>query len=296
MSRDLDTRGRSAAAGLLKAVDTAQLSPVSPAATPSRKLALGLRPALVLALLMAMTAIGVALVSDSSETPPSPVVTTAPSTPTTVAAAPAEVVEPAPPTTAYVVPPTSATTVAADTTPPLLVITSPEDGAEMEQETITFTGETEPGASVFAGPYEADVDAQGHWQIVLILNAGSNVARFTATDQAGNQSEAAVTVYYVVEKPTTTTTVKELAEYTAFSVFGSCSEDPPYDVYHGTGVPGTLISISSEYGSAVVEVGEKGEWEKKVIFEAAPPDKPFVVTISDQFGRTKKFEFVYLPA
>ena len=179
--------------------------------------------------------------------------------------------------------------------PPTLVVTSPADGAELSEEKVRFEGETEPGARVFTGPYEADVDGEGKWGIVLILNEGSNVARFTAEDTSGNRTEVAITVFYIVDKPTTTTTVKELAAFTAFSTFGSCAEDPPYDVYHGTGVPGSLVDISSEYGSAVVEVGKEGGWEKKVIFESAPPNKPFLVTVSDPFGRSKKFEFVYLP-
>ena len=123
------------------------------------------------------------------------------------------------------------------------------------------------------------------------------MARFVARDAAGNESEAAVTVYHVVEAPTTTTTVaeKELAEFGAFSQFGSCSETPPYDVYYGKGEPGSVVEITSEYGSASVEVGEDGKWEKKVVFESAPADVPFVVRASDEFGRQAEFEFVYKP-
>ncbi len=300
MSRDLDARARRAVDNLKKAMDKAELTSVSPGiARPRRPFFAVLRPALIVGLLVVSSAVGVALVRDSS--PPSPVIppsTTTTSVTTTLA--PTSTTAPAPTTSVYVVPDPSTTTtlVPPDTEPPHLLITSPEDGAELEEKTLTFEGVTEPGAKVFAGKYEADVDALGNWHIVLILNEGSNVARFTARDAAGNESTAAVTVYYVVEAPTTTTTTvveKEPAEFTAYSQFGSCSETPPYDVYYGTGEPGSTVEISSEYGSGSVVVGENGNWEKKVIFEEAPAGKPFLVHVSDAFGRKAKFEFVYLP-
>lgn len=312
MSRDLDTRARHAAANLRSAVESAELSSTPPLAKPTRRPVIAvLRPVIIGALLLIGSAVGVALVADSSPpttTAPTPTTATI-ANPTTIAAA--EPVETTPPTTLYVAPivptPAPPTTEAADTTPPGLVITFPGDGAHLETETVRFEGTTEPGARVFAGRYEADVDNEGTWEIVLILNPGSNVARFTARDQAGNESEAAVTVHYdvieattttTVEKPETTTTTeeKELAEFSAKAVYGSCSETPPYDVYHGTGHPGSVVKIESEYGSATVEVGGEGMWESKVIFEGAPANTPFVVRVKDQYGRGAEFEFVYLPA
>ena len=306
MSRDLDTRARRAALGLKSAVESADLNPVPPVtARPRRPLIAVLRPALIGALLLLGSAVGLALVLDSS--PPAttlpPTTTTTPVEATTV---PAVIpVTPAPPTTAYV-PPTTAptsppTTQPADVEPPILEITYPAEGAVFETETVRFEGLTEPGARVFAGRYEAEVDSDGAWNIVLVLSEGSNVARFVARDEAGNESTAAVTVHLATPKPTTTTTIEiekeeELAKFTAGATFGSCSETPPYDVYYGKGQPGSLVTISSPYGSATVEVGEEGGWEKKVVFETAPADKPFLVKVSDEYGRHTQFEFVYQPA
>lgn len=299
MSRDLDTRARQAATALKAAVEATELRSTLPSeAVSHRPLVAVLRPAIVMALLLIGAAIGVALVADSS-----PSETTAPAVPTTVvvpttlaAAEPAAPPLAAPPTV-YVAPAPSST-VAADVEPPRIEVTSPQDGAVMETKTVTFQGVTEPGARVFAGRWEADVEASGEWHIVLILSEGANVARFTATDAAGNEARASVTVHYVIEEPATTTTTieKELAEFSANATFGSCAETPPYDIYHGSGEPGSVVTIKSEYGSASVEINQKGNWEKKVVFETAPPNQAFVVTISDEFGRKKQFEFVYEPA
>lgn len=82
------------------------------------------------------------------------------------------------------------------TTPPRLAVTRPADGARVGERVLRFTGETEPGAAVASGPYAATVGPDGRWSIVLVLSPGPNVARFTATDAAGNASTASVRVVY----------------------------------------------------------------------------------------------------
>jgi hypothetical protein len=307
MSRDLDTRARQAAANLKTTMTGAELTSVPPG-TPRRRrvLAAILRPAWIVALLLIGSAVAVAMVLDSSppleETPPTPDTTIV--TPTTIAPTPPSTVAPElnpPSTVAAIVPvgPTT-TTVAPDTGPPLLEITSPEDGAEMEEETVTFAGITEPGARVFAGEYEADVDAEGKWHIVLKLDDGKTVARFVARDEAGNETEASLTVYYTPPTTTTTepeptTTEKDLAEFTAQQQYESCTDTPPSNFYLGTGEPGSWVDITSEYGSAELVVGENGKWEKTVDFGEETPSGDVEVRIADQYGRVVELQFEYTP-
>lgn len=175
------------------------------------------------------------------------------------------------------------TTVAENTERPSLIITSPKDRAELHENTITLAGTSEPDARVFAGRYEADVDAEGNRHIIPILSQGKNVARVVARDTAGNESGVSVTVFYrapsptttqstttITSEPTTTTTEKQLAEFSADQASQSCSEVPSYGVCYGTGQPRSLVGITSEYGSGEVEVGVEGQWEKKVFFEGGP--------------------------
>jgi hypothetical protein len=82
----------------------------------------------------------------------------------------------------------------ADATPPEIVISTPSDGETFEQKEVLFQGVTEPGARVFAGEYEATVDGDGNWSIVLWLSPGRNVATMKAIDEAGNISKVSVTV------------------------------------------------------------------------------------------------------
>lgn len=198
------------------------------------------------------------------------------------------------------------TTTILDAEPPKLVVTAPVDGSHHQIATIRFEGTSEPGASVSAGRYAADVAGNGDWSIVLVLSPGPNRAVFTATDEAGNVNTAEVTVH-LDEQPTTTTTKPPKDEPTtttteasvAFSanqVYGSCALAPPYDVFWGTAQPGSVISVSSEYGTGSVEVSGDGNWELKVFFETAPANATFNVKVKSQAtGGTKSFSFSYLP-
>jgi hypothetical protein len=189
------------------------------------------------------------------------------------------------------------TTVEEDTNPPAIAITSPRDGAHFEEKMIRFEGTTEPGATVAAGRYAADVDGAGNWSIVLVLSPGANGAGFTATDPAGNTARARITVYYDQPPPPEDDGGDKepkppKVEFTAHATYGSCDLNPPYDVYWGTAEPGSTVSILSEYGSGSVLVDDKGDWEVKVFFPEAPKGKVFVVKAKDEFGHKKTFEFV----
>ena len=174
-----------------------------------------------------------------------------------------------------------------DTTPPDIEVLHPEEGQVFHEKIIAFEGKSEPWASVTAGRYEADVDAEGHWRIRLVLNEGRNLARFVATDAAGNTAEATVTVIYEpkTEEP-------PAVEFSAHQQKGSSSANPPYDVFWGTARPGAKITIASDFGGKQLTANSKGGWEAKVYFEGAPIGKAFRVVIESSDGGRKVFEFV----
>jgi hypothetical protein len=190
----------------------------------------------------------------------------------------------------------------ADTIPPALAILHPVDGQVFEKKEVVFEGTTEPGARVFAGKYEADVKDDGSWRIVLYLSPGDNRATFKAMDAAGNVATASVSMTYLApekdepkegeDKP------KDGEEadwkFEAHQQFGVCSETPPYDVFHGTGKPGTAIYVKSEFGNGVAEVNDDGQWELKVFFETAPVGLTFPVKVKDEFGNYQVFEFTHI--
>lgn len=295
----LDDRGRRAAHNLRQTVQDAPLL-LMEAGIPAARRAGGASRLLSFAgafaavvLLVGLTVLQVDLFAPDQETPTTdmtfPVNTT--TTTTTVPTTKVPVV-PERTTTTTEPPTTTSTTVAVDDVAPDLVITYPENGAVLAEESIRFEGMTEPGAIVQTGPYQAEVDEDGHWAIVLLLNPGGNLAKFTAVDAAGNSSVASVSVTYEVPEPPKEEPPE--VEFTAHNMWGSCAENPPYDEYYGTAKPGTTIEVVSEYGSGWTVAEPNGEWYVKVFFETAPPGKTFLVKAKDDFGNRVDFEFVSL--
>lgn len=124
------------------------------------------------------------------------------------AAEPTETTE-APPGTTTSEATTTTTKAPVDTTPPSLEVTSPENGATVDDRFVTFRGSTERGARVASGPYEAEVDDDGAWTLQLVVSPGANGAAFTATDKAGNSTTVRIVVHYDAPEeapPATTTT------------------------------------------------------------------------------------------
>jgi hypothetical protein len=96
------------------------------------------------------------------------------------------------------------------------------------------------------------------------------------------------------EEPKEEPTEEELPkwEFSAHQMYGECAESPPYDVFHGTGEPGSVIHVVSEYGGGETTVGEDGGWELEVIFESAPVGQAFPVKVKDVHGNKQVFEFI----
>jgi len=192
---------------------------------------------------------------------------------------------------------------AADTTPPGIEVLFPEDGAHTKNAVQVFEGVAEPEAAVTRGKFRATRNGEG-WRLELVLSPGKNRVPFVATDAAGNQSKDWVTVYYDApkeepvekEKPTEETPKEEPkhieVDFTAHQKYGSCGEDIPYDVFHGTARPETKIWIESAHGSATVMANEKGRWEAKVKFKTSKPGVPFTVVIETSDGDRAEFTFV----
>jgi hypothetical protein len=301
---NLDDRARSAAAGLRSTVDSAdlRLADRAPGSRPpvGRALLAGSWWAFAAGAAVAGVVLVGTLIETSPDTAaPDDVVTTTVASTTTSAPSVTTPMPATSVTTSARPPETTGTTL--DTLAPKIEVTSPEDGFVSEVASITFAGTTEPGAVVTAGQYEATVEPDGSWHIVLVLAEGENRARFVATDSAGNRSEAWVTVVLKTPEVTTTTKVSETTtteapgiEFTAFATFGECSETPPFDVYHGTDQPGAVVEISSPYGSGRVEVGESGTWEMRVEFPESPVGKTIEVVVEDNLGHRKVLPFTRL--
>ena len=170
---------------------------------------------------------------------------------------------------------------------PELAILYPENGAKVDDEKMVFEGKTTPGARVFAGKWEADVNDDGGWRIVLLLEPGTQTAKFRA-ESAGGAAEAAVTVTRIVKDEPKEEPAYELV---AHQVYGECDAEVPYDVFWGETAPNAYVLVWSEYGSAETYANGDGQFELRVEFPNAPYGKAFQVKVKS-IDQKRYFEFV----
>lgn len=182
--------------------------------------------------------------------------------------------------------------VEADTTPPPIAVTDPVDGSHTTSKSYTFRGETEPGARVFAGQWEADVTAQGRWALTLVLSPGKNTVTFTAKDAALNRATDTVTVHYDAPAGAGKPAAQGVG-FTATQEHASKEWDPPYTYYSGTAKPGTKVKAISDHGNGHGYADDHGNWRFKVWFEGAPAGSHTwaVEVTSLHTGESKRFEF-----
>ncbi|KAA3641686.1 MAG: hypothetical protein DWP92_00825 [Armatimonadetes bacterium] len=186
---------------------------------------------------------------------------------------------------------------------PTIAILTPETGSHTAEKSVVVAGVVEAGATVSTAGIEHIDVTDGQWSVGIPLAMGENLIVFKAHDGEGNIGSASVTVFR--DEPPTTTTTKPPAtttttkapswEFTAHNTYGTCSETPPYDVYYGTGKPGTVVNVLSEFGSGSAEVHENGEWSVKVFFPEAPDHVGFSVKVKHFDGSKKIFEFTSTP-
>ena len=174
--------------------------------------------------------------------------------------------------------------------PPELVILYPENDAKVDDEKMVFEGETTPGARVFAGKWEADVNDDGGWRIVLFLEPGKQTAKFHAESEGG-VAEAAVTITRIVpEEPKEEPKEEPVYELVAHQVYGVCEAELPYDVFWGETKPGAHVLVWSEYGSAETYANDDGQFEVRVNFPEAPYGVGFQVKVKS-IDQKRWFEF-----
>ena len=133
-----------------------------------------------------------------------------------------------------------------------------------------FWGTAKPGATIYVeSPYgggTTTASEKGHWELkVKFPEAPVGTFGVVVESSDGGRAEFSFTV------------IEKVYEFSVHQKWEASEE--PWNVYWGTGTPGTAVNVSSEYGSGATEVNDHGEWELKVTFEA-PANTPFNVSIS----------------
>jgi hypothetical protein len=113
------------------------------------------------------------------------------------------------------------------------------------------------------------------------------VAPIATTAPAETTATTRTTTTAPPPPPTTTTpppptTTTGAVSFAAYSQYGSCEEDPPYDEYSGTATPGTNVTITSRWSAPAQTTADgTGHWYIRVEFPDAPVGDVFTVVASD---------------
>ena len=91
--------------------------------------------------------------------------------------------------------------VTVDLSSPTLTLSNPADGDSTSIPTITVSGTTEPNARLVVNGILVVVESDGTFSVRVSLSEGSNSIMATATDAAGNDATASVSVSYVNPAP-----------------------------------------------------------------------------------------------
>jgi hypothetical protein len=87
-----------------------------------------------------------------------------------------------------------------DNTPPKITITSPKDGATVNASAVDIVGKTQARSTLVArnadngSSFTGSAGADGSFSLSVAISAGGNDLQVVATDPAGNQSQASLTV------------------------------------------------------------------------------------------------------
>lgn len=206
-----------------------------------------------------------------------------------------------------------------DETPPGLVILSKAKGSTVDDSRLVFSGFSEPGATVTAGESTTVTGEDGRWHLELSIEAGQDTAVVVATDAEGNEFKKEVTVKIEEPKPVAYEPPKEKPieqpkeehkpkpeiekpapekepqhEFTAWTKFGICTEHPvektggegskDNDVltkFKGSGIPGTAVIVTSEFGEGITEVNDDGYWWIQIEFEAGAAEAEFTARVTN---------------
>ena len=164
--------------------------------------------------------------------------------------------------------------------------------AENREPYTKFHGTGPAGTSVVAmsplGSAETEVGKNGEWY----LKVWFELVEAATVDVRVTNSLGFDKTYHFSYEPAE---VKH-HDFAVEQVYGSCAEDPPYDVFVGRTAPHTWVKAWSEYGWTKVESNADGGFEIKLVFEGAPFDTPFGVEVADALGNSKAFSFVRLTA
>ena len=147
-----------------------------------------------------------------------------------------------------------------------LTVTEPTDESIINTDKVEVIGITTPGAVVSINGELVDVNEEGNFTMMVVLEEGPNIIEVIASDLEGNQESHTLVIIYVPSAETP----PQVSE-TGFSL--TVTEPTDESIINtdkveviGITTPGAVVSINGE----LVDVNEEGNFTMMVVLEEGP--------------------------
>jgi hypothetical protein len=146
-------------------------------------------------------------------------------------------------------------TVLRDVEPPHLFAQALRERTRVREATFTFTGETEPGATLTLDGKPLEVGPDGRFSAKVELTPGSRVLELVATDPAGNTNRLQHALHYQPPEPLRVDFAPEVVRQGERHLL----TPGPLLVLRGTTRPDTALTVTAEGGAVIGRGHSDGE-------------------------------------
>ncbi len=183
----------------------------------------------------------------------------------------------------------------APTPPPkpefFLTVTQPTDESIINADKVEVIGITTTGAVVSINGELAEVDEEGNFTMMVVLEEGPNIIEVIASDLEGNEESRTLVIIYVPSSEAP----PQVPETGFFLTVTQPTDESTINVDKveviGTTIPGAVVSINGE----LVDVNEEGNFTMMVVLEEGP--NTIEVIASDLEGNEEShiLVIIYVP-
>ena len=172
-----------------------------------------------------------------------------------------------------------------------LTVTEPTDESIINADKVEVIGIATAGAVVSVNGELAEVDAEGNFTMMVILEEGPNIIEVIASDLEGNQESHTLVIIYVPSAETP----PQVSETGFFLTVTEPTDESIINVDKveviGITTPGAVVSINGE----LAEVDEEGNFTMMVVLEEGPNIIEVIASDLEGNEESHTLVIVYVP-
>jgi len=172
-----------------------------------------------------------------------------------------------------------------------LTVTQPADESIINVDKVEVIGITTAGAVVSINGELAEVDEEGNFTMMVVLEEGPNIIEVIASDLEGNEESRTLVIIYVPspEAP------PQVPETGFFLTVTQPADESIINVDKveviGTTIPGAVVSVNGE----LAEVDEEGNFTMMVVLEEGPNIIEVIASDLEGNEESHTLVIVYVP-